>query len=230
MSEFRDQVILITGATGGLGEIVTRNFVDGGAHVVAVAVDWPHPPESHRVVPLTLDLVEPEQCRKAVTQTLQEFQRIDALIHLVGGFAGGTTIAATTDETWDHMMDINLHATFNLCREVMPHMMASGRGRIIAIGSKAGSEPAPRFGAYHVSKAAMHALIRVLALECKGSGITANAILPSTIDTPWNRESMPEADFNKWVKPGAIAQLIMYLASEAAASVNGALIPIYGES
>lgn len=223
-------MILITGATGGLGEIVTRNFVDGGAHVVAVALDWPEPPESHRVLPLTLDLTDPEQCRKAVTQTLQTHQRIDALIHLVGGFAGGTTLAATTDETWERMMNINLHATFNLSREVLPHMMAAGRGRVIAIGSKAGVEPAPRLGAYHVSKAAVHALIRALAVECKGTGITVNAILPSTIDTPWNRESMPAADPHKWVKPGAIAQLIMYLASEAAGSVNGALIPIYGES
>ena len=230
MSEFRDQVILITGAAGGLGEIVTRNFVDGGAHVIGVSLEWPHTPDSHRVMPLTLDLTDPEQCRKAVAQTLQEHRRIDALIHLVGGFSGGTTIAATTDEVWDHMMSINLHSTFNLCREVMPHMLASGRGRIIAIGSKAGVEPAPRFGAYHVSKAAMHALIRVLAAECKGTGITTNAILPSTIDTPWNRETMPDADHSKWVKPGSIAQLIMYLASDAASAVNGALIPIYNES
>jgi NAD(P)-dependent dehydrogenase (short-subunit alcohol dehydrogenase family) len=223
-------VVLITGASGGLGEIVTRNFLDGGAHVVGVALDWNGDPQSYRLLPLTLDLTDPEQCRKAATQTLQQHHRIDALIHLVGGYAGGTTIAATSDETWDRMMNINLHATFNLCREVLPHMMAAGRGRIIAIGSKVGTEPVPRLGAYHVSKAAMHALIRVLAAECKGTGITANAILPSTIDTPWNRESMPDADYSKWVKPWSIAQLIMYLASEAASEVNGALIPIYGQS
>lgn len=230
MTDFRDEVVLITGATGGLGEIVTRQFVDGGAHVVAVDLDWSHPPESQRVVPLKLDLTDPEQCRRAVNMTLERYRRIDMLVHLVGGYAGGMTIAATADDVWKGMLDINLHSTFNLCREVLPHLLAQQRGRIIAIGSKAGIDAAPRCGAYHVSKAAMHALIRVMALECRGSGVTVNAVLPSTIDTPGNRAAMPDADHLKWVKPHSIAQLILYLASEAAHEINGALIPIYGRA
>jgi NAD(P)-dependent dehydrogenase (short-subunit alcohol dehydrogenase family) len=230
MSQFRDQVVLITGATGGLGEIVTRLFLDAGAHVVGVALHWNEPPKTSRVLPLELDLSVPEQCRSAVNLTLERHGRIHMLVHLVGGFTAGMTIAETTDEIWLGMLNVNLISTFNLCREVLPHMLRAGRGRIIAIGSKAGVDPISHMGAYHVSKAASHALIRAIGRECKGTGVTANAILPSIIDTPGNREAMPDADWGKWVSPTSIAQLIMFLASEAASEINGALIPIYGEA
>jgi NAD(P)-dependent dehydrogenase (short-subunit alcohol dehydrogenase family) len=230
MSEFRDQVVLVTGATGGLGEIVTRQFLDAGAHIVAVAAHWPTPPESQRVHPLQVDLTDPAQCRQAVTTTIDMHGRVDVLLHLVGGFTGGASIAETSDETWYRMLGINLHSTFNLCREVLPHMVARRRGRIIAIGSKAGTEPTARLGAYHVSKSAMHSLVRVIAEEIRGTGVTANVILPSTIDTPGNRAAMPGEDHTRWVSPGVIAQLIAYLSSDAAADINGALIPIYGRA
>lgn len=229
MAEFRDQVVLVTGATGGLGEMVTRHFLDGGAHVVGVALEWEKRPTSERVLPLELDLVDPEQCRRAVNITLEKHRRIDKLVHLVGGYEAGTPIAMTSDEAWYRMMDINLHSMFNLGREVLPHMLAQGRGRIIAIGSKVGVDPLPKMGAYHVSKAAMQSLIRVMALECRGTGVTVNAILPSIIDTPSNRAAMPDWDYTKWVNPGSVAQLIMFLASEAASEINGGLIPIYGQ-
>lgn len=228
MSGFRDQVLLITGANGGLGEIVTRQFLDAGAYIVAVSKGLDQPPESKRILPLVLNLKNPAECRQAVNTAITTYGRIDFLVHLVGGFAGGKTIAETDDATWDGMLGINLNATFNLCREVLPTMLKQRRGRIIAIGSKAGVDPVPTLGAYHVSKAAMHALIRAIGAECVGTGVTANAILPSTIDTPSNRQSMPDADFSKWVSPRTIAQLIMYLASDAASDINGALIPIYG--
>ncbi len=229
MSEFRDQVVLITGATGGLGEIVTRQFLDAGAHIVGVATEWPSTPDSQRVTALNLDLVDPAQCRQAVTETLSRHKRIDHLIHLVGGYASGMTIAETTDEVWQNMMAINLNSTFNLSREVLPQMLKQKRGRIIAIGSKAGRNPVPSLGAYHVSKAAMHALVRSIASECKGTGVTANVILPSIINTASNRASMPNADHGKWVRPSAIAHLIRYLASDSASEINGSLIPIYGQ-
>ncbi|HUQ92950.1 MAG TPA: SDR family NAD(P)-dependent oxidoreductase [Bryobacteraceae bacterium] len=230
MSEFRDQVVLITGATGALGEIVTSQFLDAGAHVVGVDLDWSQPPVSQRVRPIVLDLVDPEQCRRAVNMTLEQHHRIDILLHLVGGYATGTTIAETPDDVWQRMMNMNLHSTFNLCRAVLPHMMAMKRGRIIAIGAKAGVDPVSKMGAYHVSKSAMHSLIRAIGRECRGSGVTANAILPSIIDTVTNRTAMPEADYSKWVTPRVIAQLITYLASEASADINGSLIPIYGRA
>lgn len=211
-----------------LGEIVTRQFLDAGAHVVGVDITWLNPPESQRVLPIQLDLGDPAQCRQAVDIALERFGRIDVLIHLVGGYHTGDTIAETTDETWFHMMNINLHSTFKLCREVLPHMLENKRGRIIAIGAKAGVDPVAKMGAYHVSKAAVHALIRAIGRECKGTGVTANAILPSIIDTENNRKAMPDADYSMWVQPVVIAQLIQYLASGSAVGINGALIPIYG--
>lgn len=230
MSEFRDQVALITGATGALGEIVTRQFLDSGAHIVGVGLEWPSPPESQRVLALNLNLVEPECCREAVAKTLEKHGRVDHLIHLVGGYASGQTVAETPDEVWQQMLAINLHSLFSLSREVLPRMLKQKRGRIIAIGSKAGRNPVAGLGAYHVSKAAMHALVRSIGAECKGSGVTANAIVPSIIDTAANRATMPNADYSKWVRPSAIAHLIRYLASESASEINGALIPIYGQA
>lgn len=196
---------------------------------MGVAIEWPEPPDSQRVTPLTLDLVDPAQCRKAVSETLARHRRIDHLIHLVGGYSAGKAIAETSDEIWQNMLAINLNSTFNLCREVLPQMMKQKRGRIIAMGSKAGRNPVANLGAYHVSKAAMHALIRSIGTECRGTGVTANAILPSIINTASNRAAMPNADHSKWVRPSAIAHLIRYLASDAASEINGSLVPIYGQ-
>jgi NAD(P)-dependent dehydrogenase (short-subunit alcohol dehydrogenase family) len=229
MPEFLDQVVLITGAAGALGEIVTRNFVDGGAHIVGVDIDWSDArPDTSRVTPVELDLREPAHCRKAVAVAMERHGRIDVLINLVGAFEDGATIAHTSDETWNRMMNINLNATFNLSREVLPAMLERGRGRIIAMGSKAGVNPQPGMAAYHVSKAALHALIRVMAAECKGSGVTVNAVLPARVDTPHNRALFNEDQRAKMVNPGSIAQLILFLASEGAAEINGALVPVYG--
>lgn len=213
-----------------LGEIVTRQFLDAGAQVVGVDLHWPGMPESQRLLPVQLDLSDPGQCRQAVDIALERHGRIDVLLHLVGGFAAGAPVAETTDETWFQMLNINLNSTFMLCREVLPHMLKNRRGRIVAIGAKAGVEPVANMTAYHVSKAAVHALIRSIGRECRGSGVTANAILPSIIDTETNRLAMPDKDHSKWVQPTAIAQLVQYLASGAAADINGALIPIYGEA
>jgi NAD(P)-dependent dehydrogenase (short-subunit alcohol dehydrogenase family) len=230
MSEFRDQVVFVTGACGMLGEIVTRQFLDAGAQVVGVDLHWPGMPESQRLLPVQLDLSDPGQCRQAVDIALDRHGHIDVLLHLVGGFSAGAPLAQTSDETWFQMLNINLNSTFMLCREVLPHMLRNRRGRIIAIGAKAGVDPVANMAAYHVSKAAVHALIRSIGRECRGTGVTANAILPSIIDTETNRKAMPDKDHSKWVQPTVIAQLIQYLASGAAADINGALIPIYGQA
>src|SRR5215468_8045802 len=109
MSEFRDQVVLITGATGDLGTIVTRQFLDAGAHIVGVDIDWSHPPESTRILPVKIDLTDPNQCLRAVSTALEHHHRIDMLLHLVGGFTSGQTVAETSDEVWHRMLNINLN-------------------------------------------------------------------------------------------------------------------------
>jgi NAD(P)-dependent dehydrogenase (short-subunit alcohol dehydrogenase family) len=136
--------------------------------------------------------------------------------------------AETDDTTFQRMFDVNLNSAFYLLRAAIPAMRKTGNGRIIAIGSRAALEPGAGVGAYSASKAAMVSLIRTVALENKDAGLTANVILPGTMDTPTNRKAMSNADFSKWVKPATVASLIVWLADEAGKDVNGAVIPVYG--
>lgn len=221
-------VILVTGATGGLGPAVVKAFLDGGAAAVfGVAPSW-----DGRVVPagnfhpIEADLTTVEGCRHVAARA----RPLDALVHVMGGFAGGTPVGETSDDVWNRMMDLNLRSAFYMIREVLPSMLEAGSGRIVAVGSRTGVEPAANLSAYAVSKAALHTLIQTVALEVAGSGVTANAVLPGVIDTPANRKAMPRADFTKWVRPEAIAEVIVWLASSEAAAVNGALMPVYGRS
>jgi len=163
-----------------------------------------------------------------VDAVMARFGRLDVVAHTVGGFAGGQLVSETDDATFQRMLDLNLNSTFYLLRAVLPAMRKTGNGRIIAIGSRAAVDPGPRVGAYSASKAAMVSLIRTVALENKDAGITANVILPGTIDTPANRKAMPTADVSKWVQPASIASLITWLAGAAGKDVNGAVIPVYG--
>jgi NAD(P)-dependent dehydrogenase (short-subunit alcohol dehydrogenase family) len=159
---------------------------------------------------------------------VSKFGRLDILAHTVGGFAGGQSVAQTDDATFQRMMDMNLNCTFYLLRAAIPMMRKTAGGRIIAIGSRAAVDPGAGVGAYSASKAAMVSLIRTVALENKDVGLTANVILPGTMDTPANRKAMPTADVSKWVQPANVAGLITWLAGEAAKDVNGAVLPIYG--
>jgi len=156
------------------------------------------------------------------------FRRLDVLVHTVGGFAGGQSIAGTDDETFRRMIDLNLNSLFHILRAVIPVLRQTGSGRIIAIGSRAALEPGAGVGAYSASKAAMVSLVKTVALENKDAGLRANVILPGTMDTVANRKSIPNADFSKWVKPSSVASLITWLASDAGKDINGALVPVYG--
>lgn len=216
------RVALISGVSGGLGGAVTRAFPRAGFTVVGVARGAGNY--------VSADLTRPEGARAAVEEALRQAGRVDVLVHLMGGFAGGQPVEATDDATWQRMLDLNLNAAFYLCRAVLPAMKKAGWGRILTVGSRTGVEAAANFAAYGVSKAALIALTRTLALEGREHGITANVVLPSTIDTPANRAAMPQADATRWVKPEAIADLLVWLASEEAGEINGAVIPIYGRA
>jgi NAD(P)-dependent dehydrogenase (short-subunit alcohol dehydrogenase family) len=225
----QDKIALVTGANGGLGMSVTQALLDAEASVVGVSksiqqADFNHP----SFVAIAAEISSGDVANKLVQQVLAKFGRIDVLAHLVGGFAGGQTIAETDDATLENMLNLNLRTAFYMLRAVIPQMRRAGTGRIIAIGSRAAEDPGPGVGAYSASKAAMVSLIRTVALENKDRGITANVILPGTMDTPGNREAMPAADRGKWVQPASIASLIVWLASEAGKDVNGAAIPVYG--
>jgi NAD(P)-dependent dehydrogenase (short-subunit alcohol dehydrogenase family) len=225
----QNKIALVTGANGGLGTSVTQAFLDAGATVVGVSrnitqSDFKHP-SFHA---MAAELLSGESASKLVDQVVSKFGGIDLLAHLVGGFAGAKTIAETDYATFDNMLDLNLKSAFYVLRSVIPQMRQAGTGRIIAIGSRAAEDPGPGVGAYSASKAALVSLIRTVALENKDRGITANVILPGTIDTPANRKAMPDADTRTWVQPSSIASLILWLASEAGKDVSGAAIPVYG--
>jgi NAD(P)-dependent dehydrogenase (short-subunit alcohol dehydrogenase family) len=217
--------VLITGAGGGLGGAVCAAFVESGVKVIGVQRS---PQESKAYVTIAGDVMTGEGCERMVKQAL-EYGALDAVVHLVGGFSAGT-IADTSDKVWDLMMGVNVRTAFNVMRASLPSMIAAKRGRIVAVGSRAAVEASPGVSAYAVSKAALVALVRNAAAEVKDSGITVNAVLPSTIDTPANRKAMAAADFSRWVSAESIAQLIVWLCSDAAANVNGAAIPIYGRA
>jgi len=224
-----NKVVLITGAKGGLGSFVTRRFLAAGATVVGTSrsisqADFPEV----NFVAFPVDFTEGAAARAAVESIVGRFGKLDVLVHLLGGFAGGQTVAETDDATWEEMCDLNLTSAFYVLRAAIPHLRKSGEGRIIAIGSLTAVEPHAKLGAYVTFKAALTMLVRTVARENEDAGLTANVVLPGTMDTPANRKSMPRADFSKWVRPGDVADLVLWLADERAAHITGIAIPVDG--
>jgi NAD(P)-dependent dehydrogenase (short-subunit alcohol dehydrogenase family) len=208
---------------------VTQAFLDVGATVVGTSrkiqqSDFNNP----NFTALAAEISTREGAKALVDQVVARFGKLDVLAHTVGGFAGGQSIADTDDATFQRMFDLNLNCVFHILRAAVPPLRQTGNGRILAIGSRAALEPGPSVGAYSASKAAMVSLIRTVALENKDAGLSANVILPGTMDTPANRKAMPDANFSKWVRPTTVADLIVWLAGDAGRDINGAAIPVYG--
>jgi NAD(P)-dependent dehydrogenase (short-subunit alcohol dehydrogenase family) len=230
MNELSSQVVLITGANGGLGTAVTEAFLAAGAVVVGTSLaitdaDFPNP----RFTAIAADLTDARSAQKLADNVMGRYQKIDTLVHVMGGFAGGKPIAETDQATWDRMISINLNSAVNILRAVIPRMRQAARGRIIAIGSRNAAEPSANLSAYNASKAALLSLVQTAALENKDLDITANAILPATMNTLANRKANPDADPAKWVQPERVAALVAFLASPAGAQITGAAIPVYGQ-
>jgi NAD(P)-dependent dehydrogenase (short-subunit alcohol dehydrogenase family) len=223
------RVVLVTGANGGLGTSVTQAFLEAGAMVMGTSRKIQGSEfRSSNFIAIAAELSKRESAKSLVDQVVGRLGKLDILVHTVGGFAGGQSVAQTDDETFQRMMDMNLNSTFQILRATIPVLRKTGAGRIVAIGSRAALEPGANVGAYGASKAAMVSLIRTVAAENKDAGMTANAILPGTMDTPSNRVAMPKADFSKWVRTETVAGLVVWLARDAGKDVNGAVIPVYG--
>ena len=225
----KGKVVLVTGADGGLGTYVTQAFLDAGAAVVGTSRKIrPSDFESANFTALAGEISTSSGAKSVVDRVVEHFGKLDVVAHTVGGFAGGQSIADTDDATFQRMFDLNLNCVFYILRAAVP-LLRKTSGRVIAIGSRAALEPGAGVGAYSASKAAMVSLIRTVAVENKDAGLTANVILPGTMDTPANRKAIPNADISKWVQPASVAKLVVWLAGEAGKDVNGAVIPVYGK-
>jgi NAD(P)-dependent dehydrogenase (short-subunit alcohol dehydrogenase family) len=218
------KVVVIAGGRGGLGQTVTPAFVKAGARVIVIDRHAAGRAQSDGIG-VDADVTDETSVARAVSQALDHAGRLDCLVNLVGGFAAGR-LTETSPATWNSMVSLNLTAAYLLSRAVIPHLSMQRAGRILHIAARAGQDPFPGAAAYIVAKSGLMALIRVLALELAGSGVTINAILPTTIDTPANRMNMPKADQSVWVKPEAIAEALLFLASDAASGISGAMIPL----
>ena len=237
MSEFDGKVVMVTGAAGNLGAALAARFaalgsrlalLDRSAERLERARDELDLPSSTVLLPS--DLTAADSVAAAVEKAVTKLGGIDVLANIAGGFTMGPPLYETPDSDWDLMMELNVRSVFNTCRAVIPHMLRQGSGRIVNVSARAALEGKARMGPYCASKAAVPTLTESLAAEHRLDGINVNCILPGTVDTPQNRAAMPDADFSRWVPPAALADVVVFLASEASRAVTGAAIPVYGQS
>ncbi len=227
--------VLLTGGTGGLGLGVTPAVLRQGVASLTIPYRSPQDVErlKGRLSPAALsqvrfvasDLMQ----ESAVEALVNDLERVDVLIHLVGGFSMGSTHEYDLS-AWQHDMDLNLTTTFLVCKHSLRRMREQGYGRMVTVGSRGAIEPGAQLAAYCASKAGVVALTKAIAAETQGMNITANVVLPSIIDTPTNREAMGTDPANQWVKPESLAEVICFLASDAAQDLRGAAVPVYGNS
>src|SRR5947207_3291875 len=237
MSSLKDKITVITGAVGNLGAATARRFQQAGAKTVLVDRSPDRVREAFKDIADSpdhllaggVDLSDAASLDKLIEQTVGKFGRVDALVNTVGAFRGGTPAHEADPADWDFLFNANARTTLMCCRAVIPQMLKQKGGKIINVSSREGLEAHAGFAAYSASKSAVLRLTESLAAELKASDINVNCIMPSIIDTPQNRAAMPNADFTKWVAPEAIADVIAFLASDAARGINGSAIPVYGK-
>jgi len=227
------KTIVVTGGFGALGRVVAEEALRRRASVAAIDHATPPPGLAERLGPNALmvgdvDLASPKAAEGAMAEAKARFGRIDALLNIAGGFRWEKIAGAANVEGWDRMFAINLKTALNASRAALPHLLDSGAGRIVNVGAQAGLRAPEGMGAYGASKAAVHRLTESLADELKLKGVTVNAVMPSIIDTPANRADMAGADFSRWVSPADVAAVLLFLASDEAKAITGALIPVSG--
>jgi NAD(P)-dependent dehydrogenase (short-subunit alcohol dehydrogenase family) len=223
----QEKIVVITGAAGALGRVVADRALSDGATVAVI--DHGHNDIASTPKRLQIggiDLSDSVQAGKAIGDVVAKLGRIDVLINIAGAFKF-ESIADGGNTSWETMHRLNLLTALNTSRAAIPHLLKSNAGRIVNIGALGALEAGSGMGPYAASKAGVHKLTEALAAELKGK-ITVNAVLPSTIDTSANRRDMPNADFSKWVTPDELASVILFLASDAASAITGALVPVRG--
>jgi NAD(P)-dependent dehydrogenase (short-subunit alcohol dehydrogenase family) len=238
MYDFTGKVAMITGASGNLGSALAHAFRAAGARLVLVdrhedllrdafpdLIDVPD-----CLLTACANLTDVDQVDEAISPAIERFGRVDVLANTVGGYRAGTPLHETPVETLDFMLDLNARTVFIISRAAIPHMIRQKSGKIIHLAARPGLAGRANMAAYSASKAAVIRITESASAEVKGYGININCILPGTIDTPQNRQAMPGADFSRWVKPDSLADVILFLASDAARDIHGAAIPVYGQT
>lgn len=230
----RDRQILITGGTGGLGRSVTTAVLNRGGfptvtyrneREVEALLKGVAAEHRSRLRLVAVDVTD----EAAVAAVIDEMPRLDAAIHLVGGFAMGPT-AEFSFADWQREIMLNLNTAFLVCKHSLRKMLPQNEGRIVTIGSRGAEQPSGQLAAYCAAKAGVVALTKAIADETRGTGVTANVVLPSVIDTPANRAAMGDAAATGWVSPESLAEVICFLASTAARDIRGAAVPVYGNT
>jgi NAD(P)-dependent dehydrogenase (short-subunit alcohol dehydrogenase family) len=238
MFDFSNRVVIVTGAAGNLGSAVGKAFHVAGAKLILLDHKPDRLPQlfpeladsDDHFLASPVDLTDADAVGKMVGETLERFGRIDVLVNAVGGWRGGKALHETSLDTWDFLMSLNARSMFIASRAVVPAMLEQGQGKIVNVAARAALRGLARSAAYSASKSVVVRLTESMAAELNNHGVNVNCVLPGTIDTPQNRQAMPQADHSRWVPPEAIADVILFLASEAAWAINGAAVPVYGRS
>ncbi|MEA3440526.1 MAG: SDR family NAD(P)-dependent oxidoreductase [Chloroflexota bacterium] len=238
MFDFTNQVALVTGPAGNLGNATARAFLEAGANLMLVDRSPDRLPQlfpdiadspDHFLV-ASVDSTDPDAVSAMAAQAVERFGRIDILVNTVGGFRAGTPLHETPLETLDFLFNLNARTMFIASQVVIPYMLAQGTGKIVNVAARPGLAGRKNMATYSASKSAVIRMTESMAAELKGAGINVNCILPGTIDTPENRQDMPDADHSLWVKPESLANVILFLTSNAARDIHGASLPVYGNS
>ena len=235
---FEGKVVLIAGGTGGLGRAVSLAFLAEGARTVVTyrseaefaALQKEVAAKSSMLEGHRVDVTDEAAVGQLVSQVVGRYGRLDAMVNTVGGYAGGTKLWDLETKTFEQMLALNLRTGYVLSRAAVAPMLKQKLGAIVNVAAKAAFDHGAGAAAYAATKAAAVAMMDSLAADLKGTGVRVNSILPSIIDTETNRKAMPDADFATWPKPGDIARVILFLASDAATVIHGAAIPVYGSS
>ncbi|KTT21718.1 SDR family oxidoreductase [Pseudacidovorax intermedius] len=224
----KQKVMLITGASGQLGRAVAHTFQDQGARLILLDRQAGALADGERVLNVMVDLADREQVVQRIGEAVARMGGLHTVCHIAGGFRMGEAVHETSAATWDFLMDLNARSLLHVAAATVPLLLKQGGGQIVTVGAGAAARGGAQMGAYSAAKSALIRLTESMSAELKDQGIRVNCVLPSIIDTPDNRQSMPDADFGRWVAPQALADVIAFLASDAARAIHGAAIPVSG--
>jgi NAD(P)-dependent dehydrogenase (short-subunit alcohol dehydrogenase family) len=227
--------VVVTGAAGNVGHAVADAFAQRGASLVLMDLkredlEAVFGAENERRLFAPTNLLEQAQIDAATRAAVERYRRIDVLCNIAGGFRMGEPVHQTSDRTWDFLFDINVRSLLDAVRSVVPTMIDAGGGKIVNVGAYAAQKGVAQMGSYCAAKSSVIRMTEAMAAELREKNINVNCVLPTIIDTPQNRAAMPDADPTRWVAPGDLAKVIIFLASEDARAIHGAAVPVTGLS